>query len=163
MYNRIRNPKTQRMVSIHGKLGRQILKNYISFLMEGPKQTQYGGNTDLESDKEPVVVFSTAAWCDPCNRFKLGEGGSDAASEIVKELRKKYIVYWFENNNQRETTLFNDDSWTVNNPPDKEMTSNIMTAHEGRGYPTIMMGNGNHWKYYNGERTIKGVVNWAEL
>lgn len=157
MYNRIRNPKTQRMVSIHGKLGRQILKNYISFLMGGSKNKQSGGGVTPDEEKT-VYVLVTASWCGPCDRFKAGGDGGDTASKVVAELRNNNkTVYWFDNN-QNETKPFDDE--TKNNPPSEKMCADIIAAIQG--YPTIMKGNGSNWEYFNGVRTAEGVMGWAE-
>ena len=166
MYNKIRNPKTQSMVSIHGKLGKQILQNYISFLLGGSLKKQTGG---AASDR--VTAFVTAEWCGPCKNFKAGgdnwykltgndkmEGDAPAA-EVIKNLRDSgEKVYWFEHNG---TDTLPYDTYTKSNLTDQTMITNIKKAIQG--YPTIMsIVKGGDITYFEGKRSIKEVSKWVQ-
>lgn len=53
MYSKIVNPKTGRMVSVNGKLGKEILRNYLNVLEGGAAST-------------PTVAPNTPVRCIPC-------------------------------------------------------------------------------------------------
>lgn len=73
MYHKIKNPETSRYVSIHSKLGKQIINNYINQIINN-KLLRGGVNLELESWEEPTSKFVY-------NDFLL--------TESVKVLKKK--------------------------------------------------------------------------
>ena len=170
MYNKIRNPKTQRMVSIHGKIGKQILQNYISFLLGGSLKKQTGGS-DSQKVIKAVRVVVTASWCGPCKYFKAGGDNWDTltekekmegdapAKEVIKNLRDNgETVYWLENDGNQTIPY---DTYTKSNLTDQTMINNIKNAIQG--YPTIMsIGKEGDIKYFDRKRSIKEVSDWVQ-
>jgi len=63
MYNKIVNPRTGRRVSVSGKLGRQIIRNYLNQL--------------YISGGEPIAVT--------CEERALGESGEDAKKKCEEQ------------------------------------------------------------------------------
>ena len=82
MYHKIKNPETSRYVSIHSKLGKQIINNYLinNYINQiiNNKLLKGGVNLELESWEEPTSKFVY-------NDFLL--------TESVKVLKKKLNYY----------------------------------------------------------------------
>jgi len=172
MYNRIRNPKTRRMVSIHGKLGKQILKNYISFLTGGFGDNQSGGALEKQN-----IMFFTADWCGHCIDAK------EEFSIAINKLRNSgYKVYNFQNQRGGGNLL---DPQDAGNPVQmsKSTIEKYFSYMTGRGYPTIakervgssmtaanQTGGGGEIKYFsdwqqkeNEQRNAITIQKWAKL
>jgi len=74
MYSKIANPKTGRMVSVNGKLGQEILRNYLNVLE--------GGMPPCRGKKEKVCkVRDQCNWIQPV----FGSGKTISKGECVKK------------------------------------------------------------------------------
>ena len=68
MYNKIVNPRTGRLVSIYGRIGKQVIKNYLNYI---------GGAAQSRADKESQRMadkWEAEEQCDGC------EMGSESAA-----------------------------------------------------------------------------------
>ena len=80
MYSKIYNPKTYKYVNISGKIGKQILNNYINFVK------QMGGSTVTNSDE-----FNSASIMDLKLLLDTIELSEDVQlKELYSEFQKKY-------------------------------------------------------------------------
>lgn len=115
MYSKIANPKTGRMVSVNGKLGKEILRNYLNVLEGGSRQglkfqglrEKFGRRAKkllkpktFKADQERAAAAAAAAEAAAAEEAafakfetELNDGGGklDAATEIVNAQRRIII------------------------------------------------------------------------
>lgn len=146
MYSKIRNPKTLRMVSVNGKIGRKILKNYIRTLVGGGFMV--GGDGSVE--KKYPVIFVTADWCGHCVAAK------ERFTAAKAQLRAMgYTVYSLQNTRGQGNML---DTTDKENP--KQMSKEDIENYfsQGRGFPSILKQNGTEFKQFSEWQKRNGVV-----
>ena len=158
MYDKIVNPETNKMVSIHGKVGKKVLSKYFnqsggSFMLKRKsvrrrsikKKNQKGGSLRKRSLKRrykqrgggnnKFMIFY-ADWCGYCNDAK----------EDFKQLQEE----------------INNDTNIDTNVELVDGTENTELAeqYDVMGYPTIVFNKNGNKQQYTGSRTKDSMKEW---
>lgn len=111
MYQNIKNPETNRQVSINSKLGQKILANYL-------EAYQYGGEGDEESSDWLEVNVSLLYGCSSngCHECRPIAGGLPGdPTYFTKDLMELHIQHGLKGKNDEEQKVWEDNhkQWEV--------------------------------------------------
>lgn len=166
MYSKIQNPQTGRMVSIHGVLGKDILRKYLGVLLGGGL---VGGGLVGGPDPQKVlndedspdeVIFVVAEWCGHC--IRAGDTFKEAM-KLIRANRNETIdseiptVFCLENSEDQE-------SWNLEPKMGQDFKDGLIEGFKtnASGFPTIIKRSKGQYEVYGGEREVSAIVGWAK-
>jgi len=156
MYSKIQNPQTGRMVSIHGVLGKAILRNYIGVLLGGGL---VGGASVTNTPSE--IIFVVAEWCGHC---VSASGTFSEARDLIRTQRDEAVdaaqpsVFCLENSRESTWSLEPDIKGQAFKEACVAGCENAMA-----GFPTIIKRSGDQYELYDGAREAQAIADWAKL